>query len=536
MTNPIMKRLTFIVFALVLVGCSSEPIDEPLVDPSLSEIAFNHPTFNVYEPEPWLDWKKKLGASLTDESIDTEDFIWNAMNIWYFWKSQTPVLSEDRFKNLQEYLDYLKGFSSSKAIKENDMIETSVTNEEDRFTFYDDYSVLLKSLGGISKSDGLEFGLVANSQPMSDYENVIIYTRYVARGSSAEAQGIQRGDLFNRIDGQLLTRSNYIDLINNRADSYTLGRAQQDSNGEFLSTEGEVTLSRVVNFQENPVQYHSIFTNGNKKVGYLVYNQFISNYNQELNDIFASFKTSAIDELVIDLRYNPGGSTAAAAVLASMIHSGSGVFAKRRWNTYWTSIFGSSLEDPFTDQITVDNATVPLNRLGIKRVYVLTQDGTASSSELLINGLSPYIEVIQIGETTRGKNEFSVTLVDIPDNQIDGFTIPYRLFNIEKDTLKINPKNRLGLQPLVGKYENSEGFSDYTSGLVPLIPYSEIEKQPETGRISFNIGSFGTLEDGLFAQAIAHMNGGLTNQRAARSLGEPAEDLRPSEALMFVEF
>ena len=86
----------------------------------------------------------------------------------------------------------------------------------------------------------------------------------------------------------------------------------------------------------------------------------------------------------------------------------------------------------------------------------------------------------------------------------------------------------------MGKYENSLGFSDYTNGLDPLITYSEIERI--NGRISFNIGSFGTLEDGLFAQAIAHMNGGLTNQRAARPLGEPAEDLRPSEALMFVEF
>ena len=530
-----MKRLTFIVFALVLVGCSSEPIDEPLVDPgaidntdntqepSLSDIAFNHPTFDVINPTPWLEWKDQLSASLKDESIDTEDFIWNALNIWYFWKAQTPALSETRFTNVQDYLDYLKGFSSAES-----MIE-SITNTEDRFTFFnEDYSVLINSLGGISKSDGLEFGLVANT----DSEDVIIYTRYVARESSAEAQGLQRGDLFNRIDGQLLTRSNYSALINNRADNYTLGRAQQDASGDFLNAEGEVTLTRVENFQENPVQFHSVFTTGNKKVGYLVYNQFISNYNQELNEIFATFKSNSIEELIIDLRYNPGGSTAAAGVLASMIHDGSGVFAKQRWNAYWTSLFGSSLEDPFTDQITVDNATVPLNRLGMKRVYVLTQSGTASSSELLINGLSPYIEVIQIGETTRGKNEFSITLVDDPGSQSGETVFPY-LFQSSR-VAQINPNNSFALQPLVGKYENSLGFSDYTNGLDPLITYSEIERI--NGRISFNIGSFGTLEDGLFAQAIAHMNGGLTNQRAARPLGEPAEDLRPSEALMFVEF
>jgi hypothetical protein len=150
-----MKRLIFFVFTLVLFGCSSEPIDEPLVvdntdntsEPSLSDIAFNHPTFDVINPVPWLEWKDQLSASLKDESIDTEDFIWNALNIWYFWKSQTPALSETRFNNLQDYLDYLKGFSSAES-----MIE-SITNTEDRFTFFnEDYSVLINSLGGISWS------------------------------------------------------------------------------------------------------------------------------------------------------------------------------------------------------------------------------------------------------------------------------------------------------------------------------------------------------------------------------------------------
>jgi hypothetical protein len=195
-------------------------------------------------------------------------------------------------------------------------------------------------------------------------------------------------------------------------------------------------------------------------------------------------------------------------------------------------MFGSGLEDRFTDEIKVNNASVAINRLGMKRVYVLTQSGTASSSELLINGLIPYIEVIQIGETTRGKNEFSITLVDDPKSQSGQTIFPYLFQSSRVD--QINPKNSFALQPLVGKYENSVGFSDYTSGLDPLIAFSEIERI--NGRISFNIGTFGTLDDGLFAQAIAHMNGGVANQRATRSLGEPAEDLRLSEPLMFVEF
>ena len=534
MTNPILKFIPLFAAFFLFFSCTKESVVDPPTEPdsanpsepdasTLSTIGFDHPSFNVMNPTDWLAWQDKVRAAFAEEEVDTQDFIWNALNVWYFWKEETAELDEDFFSNLQEYLDFLKGYSSPESMVD------ALTNAEDRFTFYnEDYSVLANSLGGISKSDGLEFGLVAND----DSDDVIIYTRYVARASNAEAAGIKRGDLFNRIDGQLITRSNYVSLLNNRSDTYSLGRAEQDATGAFVSIEEEVSLTQVENFSENPVLHHSIYSNGSQKVGYLVYNQFISAYNQELNEIFGTFKSNAIDELVIDLRYNPGGSTAAAAILASLIHDGSGVFAKQRWNPYWTSMFGSSLEDTFSNQISVDGATVPLNRLGMRRVYVLTQSGTASSSELLINGLRPYIDVVQIGDTTRGKNEFSITLVDDPGSTSGSTVFPYLYQSSRID--QINPNNSFALQPLVGKYENSEGFSDYTDGLVPQVQFSEIVKVD--GRTVFRIGAFGTLDDGLFAKAIEHMSGSMGATRAFRPTGIPAEQLREKESLMFVEF
>ncbi len=533
MTNPLLKFVSLFAAFFLFVSCTKESVvDPPTVsnEEDLSLIAFANPTFSFQEnssgnltTERWQNWFNKVKNLFKDESVDSQNFIWNALNIWYFWKEETAELDEDFFSNLQEYLDFLKGFNTPVSMVD------AVTNSEDRFTFYnEDYRVLVNSLGGISKSDGLEFGLVAND----DSDDVIIYTRYVARASNAEASGIKRGDLFNRIDGQLITRSNYVSLLNNRSDTYSLGKAEQDATGAFVSVEEEVSLTQVENFSENPVLFHSIYNNGSQKVGYLVYNQFISAYNQELNDIFGTFKSNGIDELIIDLRYNPGGATSAAAILASLIHDGSGVFAKQRWNPFWTSMFGSSLEDTFSSQISVNGAAISLNRLGMKRVYVLTQSGTASSSELLINGLRPYIEVIQIGDTTRGKNEFSITLVDDPESNIDGTNFPflYRSNRIDQ----INPNNSFALQPLVGKYENSEGFSDYTDGLVPQIQFNEIVKVD--GRTVFRIGAFGTLEDGLFAQAIEHISGTMGTTRAFRPTGIPAEQLREKESLMFVEF
>ena len=46
-----------------------------------------------------------------------------------------------------------------------------------------------------------------------------------------------------------------------------------------------------------------------------------------------------------------------------------------------------------------DNST----NLNLSTVYFLTTSRTASASELLISGLEPYMDVVQIGEATYGK-------------------------------------------------------------------------------------------------------------------------------------
>ena len=68
-------------------------------------------------------------------------------------------------------------------------------------------------------------------------------------------------------------------------------------------------------------------------------------------------------------------------------------------------------------------------------MYVLTTKSSASASELLINGLKPYIDVIQIGDVTTGKNVGSVTLYDSPNF----------------GTQNRNPSHRYAMQPIVLK-------------------------------------------------------------------------------------
>ena len=221
-----------------------------------------------------------------------------------------------------------------------------------------------------------------------------------------------------------------------------------------------------------------------RKIGYLLYNGFYSNYDTKLNEAFGTLKSQGITDLVLDLRYNGGGSVQTATRLASMI-TGSftgQVFSKQQWNakieSYYSTNNPESLKDFFVDKI----GTTPINSLNMTKIYILTSKSSASASELVINGLKPYMNVVQIGDITVGKNVGSVTLYDSPT------------FGKEKR----NPNHRYAMQPLVLKIVNSVGFGDYQSGLTPTFSLKESLS---------NLGVLGTSTEPLLNLAIAKITG-----------------------------
>jgi C-terminal processing protease CtpA/Prc len=123
-----------------------------------------------------------------------------------------------------------------------------------------------------------------------------------------------------------------------------------------------------------------------------------------------------------------------------------------------------------------------LNRLQLNRVYVLTTKSTASASELIINCLKPYVEVIQIGDKTTGKNVGSITLYDSP--------------TFAKSD--VNPNHKYAMQPIVLKIVNKNGFGDYTNGITPTTTLPE----------SFsNLGVLGDVNEPLLQEAINQIIG-----------------------------
>jgi len=239
---------------------------------------------------------------------------------------------------------------------------------------------------------------------------------------------------------------------------------------------------------ENPIFLSSTLNVNGQQIGYLMYNAFNRNFNDELNEVFGQFVADGVTDLILDFRYNGGGSVNTSRLLASMIsgNSTNDLYIRQRWNDkIQAQLSAEQLEDYFANQ--VDGT--PLNAVGLNRVFVLTTGRTASASELVMNGLDPYIEVIQIGETTSGKNEFSITLVDDSENSF--------IYNSSRED-QINPDNSWALQPLVGRNENADGFSDYTAGFTPDILLEEDLA---------NLGVLGDENEPLLARALQEITG-----------------------------
>ena len=430
-------------------------------------------------------------------------WIYDNMSVYYLWN--------DKLSKSPNYSLNPEDFFESILYKYN---KTS-NPDGDRFSWIqEDYTELLGNLSGVASHEiGFEYILVGTDATLKQYYALVLYAMH---GTDAELKGINRGRFITKINGQNITADNYKNLFGGTG-TKKLSMADfvynETEKRYILQSSGDVTINMHNYFAENPIYLDTIYTVANNKIGYLVYNFFArdngdksNNYDKELISKLSNFKSKGVNEMVLDLRYNSGGAVSSAIALASAL-----VKNRSTKNVLTTSQYNSILhnalikeeganynKDYFIDKII--GTTVAIPEMNLPRLYVLTSGWTASASEFIINGLKPYMDVILIGETTYGKNVGSITIYEDDD-----------------------PKNKWGMQPIVVKFANSLGFSDFTAGFTPDYEIDEFE--------NLYLYSFGDTNDPLLGKALSLITGQTSFTRSASAISTPFRSTQINEKI-----
>lgn len=359
-----------------------------------------------------------------------------------------------------------------------DYFESLLARPTDRFSIIvPDYDELINSLNGITMEAGYEFNLFRQSQ---DNENVVAEITYIKKNSPAASRGLRRGDIIHSINNTVITLSNYRELLGAISENHSLSFLRFNETTLTYQDQGTLELT-TMQLAEDPNFLDTVYTINNEKIGYVVYHFFAPGpgqnskaYDQEMDAIFGKFKSEGINHLILDFRYNGGGYVSSAINLASLIAPGvteNDIFSKTKYNSFLSQF------DDFqnVNRRFLSKAENLGTSLSGNRLYILTSTRTASASELIINGLRPYMDVFLIGEVTTGKNVGSIPIQD-----------------------EDNPSNSYGLLPIVTQSFNSNDESDYSNGFNPNITVDEATER---------LRPFGDVTEQLLRTALTEITG-----------------------------
>lgn len=382
--------------------------------------------------------KKATPFEPTDPLGIANKWIYDSMKLYYYWNDE--ITSHPNYSLPSK--DFFKQLLSSK----------------DRFSRLTNRN---ESQAGLTTAEQMGFYWSFIDHPGDLYKKVGVIT-FVVPASVSDKQGMQRGMFFTKVNGEELRVEN-ADRIAQALISGTsvqLQLATLDNNGTSFTPGDAITIQHGV-VPLKCVYSNRYFEKNGIRTGYLAYYICGEWEDEILMHAIQQLKNAGVTSLVLDLRFNPGGSVASVAKLAAVLvpsFNPDALFVTYKGNKY-----GGVVKQTFRQAIAFsgnqygkDMGTLQSLNLHLSKVFILTSHNTASAAELLTNNLKPYAQVTMIGEKTLGKDEASFRIEDKrTPRQIDWI-----------------------LSPIVYKVADAQGRGDYSSGLPPDYAINEFSSLP----------------------------------------------------------
>ncbi|RZK33706.1 MAG: hypothetical protein EOO90_31865, partial [Pedobacter sp.] len=257
--------------------------------------------------------KNTLQTPTTNRDYLTRDSIFLYAKQTYFWNVGMPdydTFNPRKYANDNQVLAALAALPS--------------TGGKDKYSFIDNGTVA-GQLGGVSG----DYGFSANY----DASN-LLRVKSVYATSPAGIAGLKRGYQITRVNGRTTLRTSQSDIDNLNDGIFGSNPSVSLTVVKPDGTSQDLVINRG-SYNINPILYSNTYTVGAKKVGYIVFNSFTTNSVPLLDAAFAKFTADGITELVVDLRYNGGGSVATSEAFTNLI-APSSQNGKIMYTTYWT--------------------------------------------------------------------------------------------------------------------------------------------------------------------------------------------------------
>jgi carboxyl-terminal processing protease len=307
------------------------------------------------------------------------------LNEWYLFPETLPArLDPTPYASVDAYIDALTANARAQGRDRFFTYRTSIAEED---AYYD---------AGSSAGYGFRLGLTSDDR---------LFVAEAFEGAPALAAGIDRGTEIVAIGtstGTLRTVASLMNSGGTDALDEALGGSTAGTRRVMQIRDASGTRNVTVamaDFALQPVSDRygaKILDDGGRRVGYLNLRTFINTADPQLRQAFASFRAQGITDLVVDLRYNGGGLISIAELMGDLMG------ANRQASEVFTKVTfrPSKAENNETSTFKPQPESVAPTR-----VAFIGTGGTASASEMVINGFVPYLgtNMALVGTNTYGK-------------------------------------------------------------------------------------------------------------------------------------